>query len=158
MGAPVGSNPTASAPFTVRGHQAGQPALCRTQLGPKALLGVPRVASRLNSSLGLDALAVLSSGSDVRGRGIPATASCMEMALLSESVKSLSELTLSEALRSGRLQDFIAQEEARGIGPVNAKKLDRALRAAGQPTTQKQSANRTSRSPSRDGSRGKRTR
>jgi hypothetical protein len=33
--------------------------------------------------------------------------------------KGFNVLTLSEALKSGRLQDFIVQEEARGIGPAN---------------------------------------
>lgn len=46
---------------------AGQPALCRTQLGPKALSGVSLVASRFVRRLGPCALAVLSSGSDAGG-------------------------------------------------------------------------------------------
>ena len=36
-------------------------------------------------------------------------------------------LTLNEAVKSGRLQDFIAQEEARGIGPIDRADLDRAI-------------------------------
>ena len=38
-------------------------------------------------------------------------------------------LTLSEAVKSGRLQDFIAQEEARGVGPIDHSEFD-ALTAA----------------------------
>jgi hypothetical protein len=36
-------------------------------------------------------------------------------------------LTLSEAMKTRRLQEFIAQEEARGVGPVDRAELDRAL-------------------------------
>ena len=61
-------------------------------------------------------------------------------------------LTLTKAIQSGRLDEFIAQEEARGIGPVNKKKLDAALKKLA--TTQRQSQDRTSRSSSRDGSSG----
>jgi hypothetical protein len=60
-------------------------------------------------------------------------------------------LSLREALAHGKIQDFIAQEEARGVGPVDSDELDRALAAAARPT---RSEDRTSRSSSRDGSRG----
>lgn len=64
-------------------------------------------------------------------------------------------LTLADAIKDGRLQDFIAQEEARGVGPVDRAGFD-ALAAkvikAPQPEDQ------TSRSASGDGSTGKRTR
>jgi hypothetical protein len=36
-------------------------------------------------------------------------------------------LTLAEALKTKRLQDFIAQEEACGVGPVDRTELDNAL-------------------------------
>jgi hypothetical protein len=36
-------------------------------------------------------------------------------------------ISLSEALRSGRLQDFIAQEELQGIGPADSRELDEVL-------------------------------
>ena len=64
-------------------------------------------------------------------------------------------LTLSEALKSGRLDEFIAQEEARGIGPGNQRAFDRAVKAL---ATQPRSEDRTSRFPSRGGSTGTKTR
>jgi len=64
-------------------------------------------------------------------------------------------LSLSEAIRTGRLSDFVAQEEARGIGPANRDDFDLALKAI---VKEPQSANRTSRSASGDGSSAKRTR
>lgn len=64
-------------------------------------------------------------------------------------------MTLAEALSSGRLDEFIAQEEARGVGPADKAGLDRALAAL---IKQPQSEDRTSRSASPDGSTGKRTR
>ena len=64
-------------------------------------------------------------------------------------------LTLAGAMKSGRLQDFIAQEEARGVGSIDRAEFDRLLvKAVKAP----QSEDQTSRSPSRDGSPGKRTR
>lgn len=64
----------------------------------------------------------------------------------------MASLTLSEAIRRGRLDEFIAQEEARGVGPIDKAELDAALAKA---IKSPQSADRTSRSPSRDGSTGK---
>jgi hypothetical protein len=64
-------------------------------------------------------------------------------------------LTLSEAVKSGRLQEFIAQEEARGIGSIERSMLDRTLAAM---LKGPRSKGQTSRFPSRDGSTGKRTR
>lgn len=64
-------------------------------------------------------------------------------------------LTLADALREGRLDEFIAQEEARGVGAADKADLDRALEAL---IKQPQSEDRTSRSASPDGSTGKRTR
>jgi hypothetical protein len=62
-------------------------------------------------------------------------------------------LTLSEALRTNRIRDFVRQEEERGIGPADRKKLDATIKklAAILP----KSKGRTSRSASRDGSNGK---
>lgn len=58
-------------------------------------------------------------------------------------------LTLSEALKADRLAEFVRQEEARGIGPAERKKLDKAIaRLIKQPRL----ADRTSRSASGDGS------
>lgn len=61
-------------------------------------------------------------------------------------------LTLSDALKANRLREFVAQEEARGIGPADRKKLDALIKKA---TTPQQSKDRTSRSASHGGSRGK---
>jgi hypothetical protein len=69
--------------------------------------------------------------------------------------RTLPLLTLAEALKTGRLQDFIAQEEARGVGPIDRADLDRAL---AKMVKAPQSKDQTSRSPLRDGSTGKRTR
>jgi hypothetical protein len=64
-------------------------------------------------------------------------------------------LTLANAMKLGRLQDFIAQEEARGVGSIDRAEFDRLLvKAVKVP----QSKDQTSRSLSRDGSTGKRTR
>jgi hypothetical protein len=60
-------------------------------------------------------------------------------------------LTLSEALRTGRIDDFVAQEEARGVGPADVARLDALLRAASK---SQRSKDRTSRSPSGDDSTG----
>jgi hypothetical protein len=64
----------------------------------------------------------------------------------------MTRLTLREALDCGRLEDFIAQTESEGIGPVGRDALDDALaRVIKQP----QSKDQTSHSPSRGGSSGK---
>lgn len=60
-------------------------------------------------------------------------------------------LTLSEAIRNRRLTEFVAQEEARGIGPAERKKLDKAIEGL---IKQPQSKDQTLRSPSDDGSHG----
>jgi hypothetical protein len=66
-----------------------------------------------------------------------------------------SYITLREAMESGRLADFVAQEEARGVGSIDRAEFDRLLvKAVKAP----QSKDQTSHSPSRDGSTGKRTR
>jgi hypothetical protein len=63
-------------------------------------------------------------------------------------------LSLAEALKTGRLQEFIAQEEARGVGPIDRAEFDALLKKAATAT---QSKGRTSRCASDDGSSGKRT-
>lgn len=65
------------------------------------------------------------------------------------------QLTLAKAIASGKLGDFIAQEEARGVGPADKTNLDRALSRlikAGK------SEDQTSHSASSDGLTGKKTR
>jgi hypothetical protein len=50
-------------------------------------------------------------------------------------------LTLSTALKTKRLQEFIAQEEARGVRPVNASDLEKAIKLL---ATQPQQEDQTS--------------
>jgi hypothetical protein len=64
---------------------------------------------------------------------------------MGESVKSLRYLSLSEAIKTGRIQDFITQEEARGIGSADQRRLDRVIKKA---IKDGQSEDRTSRSRS----------
>lgn len=59
-------------------------------------------------------------------------------------------LSLSDALRSRRLAEFIAQEEARGVGPVDRAELDKEIKRLA--TTPLKSKDRTSRSSSGGGS------
>ena len=61
----------------------------------------------------------------------------------------LERLSLSEALETGRLVEFVAQEEARGVESVDRDELDEVLTKGIKPP---RSADRTSHSPSRDGS------
>lgn len=61
-------------------------------------------------------------------------------------------LSLREAMESGRLQEFIAQEEARGVGPINEGEFNEIASAV---IKTRQSDDQTSGSPRRDGSRGK---
>jgi hypothetical protein len=65
-------------------------------------------------------------------------------------------LTLSDAIKTRKIQEFIAQEEARGVGPGSSEELEKAIKLLA--TTPLKSEDRTSRSTSRGGSRGKRTR
>lgn len=60
-------------------------------------------------------------------------------------------LTLKKAIESNRLEDFIAQAEADGIGPVDRDELDKALRRV---ITSREGSRPASRSPDRGGSRG----
>lgn len=61
-------------------------------------------------------------------------------------------LTLAEAIRLKRLDEFAKQEERRGVQPVDQAGLNEALSKAVKPP---RSAHQTSRSPSRGGSGGK---
>jgi hypothetical protein len=61
-------------------------------------------------------------------------------------------ITLANAKKTGRLAEFIAQEEARGVKAADLSKLDAALARAIKPPRSK---HQTSRSPSRGGSGGK---
>ena len=64
-------------------------------------------------------------------------------------------ISLSEAIKTDRLADFIAQEEARGVGPIDRAEFD-ALAAA--LIKAPQSEDQTSHPASPDGSTGKKTR
>jgi hypothetical protein len=64
-------------------------------------------------------------------------------------------LTLSEALKTDRLADFVAQQEAAGLSPAEREAFDRVVRAAVKPA---KVVGRTSRSRTGDGSSGSRTR
>jgi len=61
-------------------------------------------------------------------------------------------LTLSRALAEGRLEEFMVQAEAEGIGPISEAEFDES---SSQVIRMPQSDDQTSRSPRRDGSRGK---
>jgi hypothetical protein len=61
-------------------------------------------------------------------------------------------LTLAKALETGQLREFIAQEEARGIGPANSEEVETAIKRLA--TTPLKSKDRTSHSSSADGSSG----
>ena len=45
-------------------------------------------------------------------------------------------LTLSDAVSGGRLAEFVAQEEARGVGPASSDSLYVALARAARPRDQ----------------------
>jgi hypothetical protein len=64
-------------------------------------------------------------------------------------------LPLKDALKNGDLEAFIALAEAEGFGAADSQAFKKALTATVKP---QQSKCQTSRSPSRDGSPGKRTR
>lgn len=61
-------------------------------------------------------------------------------------------LSLMQALNEDRLEDFIAQEEARGVGPISEAEFDLTASAV---IKTPQPDDQTSGSPRRDGSRGK---
>lgn len=60
-----------------------------------------------------------------------------------DSMSDFNNLSLSKALKDGRLQDFIAQAEASGIGPANENDVMKALATTIKPH---QSEDQTSRS------------
>ncbi len=68
---------------------------------------------------------------------------------------SASRLSLGEAVKAGRLSDFVKQEEDRGVGPACPRQLERALTVI---IKAPRSKGQTSRSSSAAGSTGKRTR
>ncbi len=61
-------------------------------------------------------------------------------------------ITLSDAIRLDMLDEFIAQEEARGVGPISEAEFDETASAV---IRTPQSGDQTSGSPRRDGSSGK---
>ena len=61
-------------------------------------------------------------------------------------------LSLTAALAAGRLDDFVRQEEARGIGPGDQDEMEKLIVKA---VKRKRSKGQTSRSASRDGLREK---
>ena len=63
----------------------------------------------------------------------------------------MATLTLSDALKSGRLADFAAQAEAEGVGPADRSQFDALVGRVTAPPLEDQ----TSHSPDGDGSRGK---
>lgn len=60
-------------------------------------------------------------------------------------------ITLADALAEGRLDEFIAQAEAEGVGPADRAQYDRLMGRVTAPQPEGQ----TSRSRDRGGSRGK---
>lgn len=62
-------------------------------------------------------------------------------------------LTLTEAIKTGKIAEFVRQEEKRGVGPVSKKKLDAAIKKLA--TKPLKSAGQTLRSTSGGGSNGK---
>lgn len=64
----------------------------------------------------------------------------------------MTRLTLAEAIEQGRLQDFVSQAEADGVGPADQGDFDARLERIVKAPRQE---DRTSRSRARDGSPGK---
>jgi hypothetical protein len=64
----------------------------------------------------------------------------------------MSDLTLADAIKENRLEEFIRQAEDAGIGPANEAAF---LRAASKVIKHEPRLDRTSRSPSGGGSTGK---
>jgi hypothetical protein len=67
----------------------------------------------------------------------------------------MTNVSLAAARRGDRLIDFIRQEEARGIGPIDRSELDGAV---AQSVKEPRPEDQTSRSASAGNSSGKRTR
>lgn len=63
----------------------------------------------------------------------------------------MSRLSLAQALSEGRLDDFVAQAEADGVGPADRAQFDAMVGRVTAPQPEDQ----TSRSRARGGSRGK---
>ena len=63
----------------------------------------------------------------------------------------MDRLSLADALASGRLDQFIAQSEADGVGPADRAQFDKMAERVTAPPPEGQ----TSRSPDGGGSRGK---
>jgi len=61
-------------------------------------------------------------------------------------------LSLTEAIQSGKVSEFIQQEQERGVGPISEAEFNET---ASQVIKTPQSDDQTSRSPRRDGLRGK---
>jgi hypothetical protein len=59
-------------------------------------------------------------------------------------------MTSSKILKTGQLHEFIARKEARGIGPAKRREVEAAIKTLA--TTPTRPADRTSYSPSGDGS------
>lgn len=64
----------------------------------------------------------------------------------------MSRISLSEALATGRLEDFIRQQEVAGVGPADEQQFERLI---GTAVKQPQSADRASHSKSCCDSTGK---
>lgn len=71
---------------------------------------------------------------------------------MTNEVKKYSGLSLSEAMAEGRLETFITDAEAYGVGPADEAEFNLALDAEIKRT---RSADQTSRSSTHDGSLGK---
>lgn len=81
-----------------------------------------------------------------------ATISCRRLqALRIDSVRDSNSLSLSQATKDGRLQDFISQEESHGVGPVDKKSV---MDAIAETIKTRQLEDQTSRSACGDGSGG----
>jgi hypothetical protein len=64
-------------------------------------------------------------------------------------------LSLSEAIKKGQLDQFVAEQEAAGVGPIDRSEFDGAISRV---IKAQQSIGRTSRSASGGNSSGRRTR
>ena len=47
---------------------------------------------------------------------------------MTQKVKDGGPLSLREAIEAGRIQEFIEQEELRGVGPIDRDELDTTIR------------------------------
>jgi hypothetical protein len=74
---------------------------------------------------------------------------------MTQKVKDDKPLYLRDAVVSGRLDDFIQQEEGRGVCPIDSHELDTAIERTVRGS---RSGDRTSHSASRRYSRGAKTR